>query len=258
MFQRQTTPVKSSLWTNSWGFFKSSGIFVGCISAALIIAGGRFFLNVTSSTLSGWTALFFLALFAGIAIANWKSSHPFAGPLQMLGLITGCATSLGALVSLEFSHNSVSDVLLGLSGILLLPSLLGIRPSTDNDPTEKDSSVLNWSLRLDNLLKYEQTQDARSKLASLIDFIWRSPSLQGDFIPAQNEQFEALLRELEGSIKSGSNRDSLLILDQMIHCLNERNLLLAGQVDIEYRKITEHTLVSDNTSSQHKNFVNEK
>ena len=168
----------------------------------------------------------------------------------MLGFIAGCLTSLGALVSLEFAHSSASDVLLGLSGLLLLPSLLGIRPRPAKHENEKDPSVIEWSLRLDDLLKYEQVQEIRTRIANLMDVLWRSPPNQPDFIPAQNDEFALHLGQLENAIKTGSENDALNLLNLMTDCLEERNRLLTRHINIEYRNITHGRLLTDNSEKR--------
>ena len=221
---------------------------MGCFTAVLIVVCGRTFFGVTSSTLSGWTALFFLALFSGIALANLRSHTPFAGPLQMLGFIAGAISSIGALISQEYAQNSIGDVLLGVSGAILLPSLLGIRPTPKPNDSEKDRSLVGWALRVDDLMKYEQPQDVRTKLANLTNTLWRSPPDQDDFIPAQNHEFELLLTQLEYSIRVGSANDATEILDALSRCLRDRNSLLSGHVDIEYRNITKAKLLSNDSA----------
>jgi len=242
MLHRQKTRTEP-FWANTWGSLKRSGVFAGSVTSIGIITIGRTFFDVASTTISGWSALFFLALFLGISVANLCSNTPFAGILQTLGFITGSLTSLGALFSLEYDESTVSDILLGISCVLLIPCLLGLRPRDPAIDHDIDRTLVDWTLRLDDLMKYELPPALRPKLADLMDTLWQSPPNQANFIPAQNRLFQRLLSDLEISIKSGFATAALETADELSCCLHERNHLLNEQIEIDYRDVTEHKVL---------------
>lgn len=202
---------------------------------------GRIFFDVSRTTLAGWSALFFLALFIGISIANLRSRTPFAGIWQTFGFIAGSITSLGALLSLEIGSSAISDILLSVSCVLLVPCLVGLRPRDPAIEQRVDRALINWTLRLDDLMKYKLSPALRPKLAILMNTLWQSPPNQLSFIPVQNRLFEVLLGDLEVAIKSGFTAEALEIADELATCLNERNQLLNEQIRIEYEDVTQRT-----------------
>lgn len=226
-----------------WEFFSKSGVFAGCATALAIIGCGRAFWGTTTSTLFGWTALFFLALFVGVIVANLRSQSPFASALQMVGFLAGSATSLGALISEQYTQGVVSDVLLGMSSIILLPSLLGIRPSQTFHDDVQDRSIIGWSLRLDDLMKYNLPASLRTNLAGLIEALWQSPPDRPDFIPAQNDQFALLLDDLELAIRSGQMTSALEITQTLARCLDERNYLIGSPINVQYQNVSGNRLI---------------
>lgn len=231
-------PTRYSL-ASAWSFIKCSGVFAGCAVAILIISCGRTFLAITTSTLSGWTALFFVALFTGVSVANLRSINPFASSLQMLGFAVGAGASIGALVTLQYALNGMSDVLLGVSGAILIPSILGIRPSPRAQNEAQDPSLVGLALRLDDLMKYELPHTVRTQLAAIIDNLCQSPPDQSDFIPVQHDQLDHLVTDLEIAIRSGFVTEAIETSLMLSRCLDERNRFLNRAIEIEYRNITD-------------------
>jgi hypothetical protein len=238
------------LWSDIWAFVQGSGVLLGCLIAVAIVACGRAFLPVTTSTLSGWSALFFFSLFTGIAVANLRSDIPFAGATQTLGLLAGCLASVTALISLQYQYETLSDILLGVSAFLLLPTLLSIRPGTPIKEQINESVFGNLALGIDNLMKYELPQDLKTKLSELINMLWRSPPNKDDYIPVQNEQVEHGVKQLEDFVKTRNFIQSTQTVDHLIKCLEERNQILNNITEIQYRKLNPSMLMSNNQNPE--------
>lgn len=185
----------------------------------------------------------------GMAVANLRSKFPFAGTQQMLAFILGCITSCCALFTLEYEQGSLSGILLAMSGVLLLASLAGIRPTNRSPELKQDRLLLNWTLRVDDLMKYELTPELRAGLANLIDTLWRSPPDPADFIPAQNDRAELLLCDLEQRVRLGTITEAMKIIATLARCLEERSLVLKSHVEIQYRDVSISSLLPGSSPS---------
>lgn len=185
----------------------------------------------------------------GMAVANLRSKFPFAGIQQMLAFILGCITSSCALFALEYAQGPLSDILLAVSGVLLLASLAGIRLTNGGPELKQDRLLLSWTLRVDDLMKYELSPELRAGLANLIDTLWRSPPDQVDFIPAQNNQFETMLTQLEAKIRTGNLNGATKLTDLLVLCLEERHRLLNSSIEIQYTNISSATNISDKSGT---------
>lgn len=220
-----------------WYPFQKSSAFLGCAVVLMVVLVGRHWLTITSQTLAGWTALFFLAIFIGLIVANLCSQSAWGAPVQTLSMFSGAFASAITLALLHHSRTTAGEIMLGPVGLLLLISVLGIKRYHPLAHKFHERSLANWALRLDDLLKYDLQQDHRSQLALLIDQLWRSPENDSNFIPAQNVEFEHLLDALETSVRT---HDSTLMeqsLMSLTRCLDMRNQIISKQMHVEFQRI---------------------
>lgn len=210
---------------------------LGCLAAILVIAGGRLWLASTSSTLSGWTALFFTALCLGLVCFNLLTERPLVSQRQMFSLLLGCISGITALFLLEQNHDSAGGMFLFGAGFLLAVSLFGLRRQNPQFQVFQSQTLANWALRLDDLLKYDLPTGVRNALVQLINALWHSPQDQTDFIPAQNTAFANFLIYLELTIRQGNIEETTKTIDDLAKCLDERNRVLATTIKINYRDV---------------------
>lgn len=229
----KTKPLASLIFRAALG----SGVLAGCLSALIIISSGRAWLDVTSSSLTGWTSLCFLAIFSGLFIANHLCEFPFITKIQAIGLILGSASSLAALLLLQSELDLASNTMLVISVLLFFPCLFGFKTRQDVKKSRQEQTLLHWALRLDVLMKYKLSPNARASLSHLIDSVWQSPPDPSDFIPAENVEFEHMLDALELTVKTNGLDSIDLIVSELNECLQTRNLLLSKLLSIEYQKI---------------------
>ena len=225
-----------------WHQLQRSSVFLGCAAVLVVVLLGRSWLPITYNTLAGWTALFLLAIFIGLILANLRSPSAWGTPLQILGMFSGAFASAITLALLHHSYTAAGELMLGLAGLMLLISILSIKRHLPLAHKFHERSLANWALRLDDLLKYDLQQDHRSRLVSLIDQLWRSPENTGNLIPAQNEEFEHLLDALELSVRT---QDSTLMEQTLVslsRCLDMRNQIIGKQLHVEFQKIETNKL----------------
>ena len=241
-------PIANRFGTRFQRFFDRSAVFWGCLTAIIVVIAGRTFIEISVSTLSGWTALFLLALFIGLIVANASREHAFASGLQKASFFTGAFFSLAALIFLEFHADSAAESLLVIATILLIASLTRVqwhKPLQDN---LKDPRLAQWALRLDDLLKYELPQHVRGQIIELIDQLWQSPEDQSDFIPFQNNRISQLLDEIEFSARENSRYKIEDTLTELMDQLEERNQLIFKKIHIEYQDVSQKNPLLRNRS----------
>lgn len=229
-------------------FFDRSAVLWGCVTAIIVVIAGRTFIEISVSTLPGWTALFLLALFLGLIVANASRNHAFASGLQKASFFLGAFTSLSALIFLEFQVDSAAEALLVIATILLMAGLTRMQWHRPLQDTSKDPRLAQWALRLDDLLKYEFPQHVRAQLIQLIDKLWQSPQDQADFIPVQNQQINNLLDELEFSARENTHYKIEETLSELLAQLEERNQLILKKIHIEYQDVSNKMPLLQNDS----------
>lgn len=244
----QPTSVKRLL-SGIWHDCRQSAGLTGCLVAVSVIMIGRISVEITTSTLGGWTALFFLAIFLGLMVANVRGKRPFASLIQMLGMLAGAIASALTLLLLEHSLSAAGQTGLAVAGTILLISILGFRERSTTTHAFREKSLASWALRLDDLLKYDLPREIRARLVMLIDQLWQSPEEHSDFIPAQNAEFDLLLDELEFSVRFPDSEITLNCINELTRCLDERNRLLNSPIDISYRKIGSDPLLPSSSLS---------
>lgn len=222
-------------------FFDHSAVFWGCLVAIAVVAIGRTFIEVSVSTLSGWTALFLLALFLGLVVANASRNHAFAFGLQRVSFILGALVSLGAIVFLAFELDAPAEALLVIAAILLIASLSRAQWHKPPQDTFQDTHLARWALRLDDLLKYELPLNIRGDITRVIDKLWQAPQDTSDFIPVQNQRIDELLDEIEFSTKENSGYKLEETLSELLLTLEERNQLIHKNVQIEYQNVSKNS-----------------
>lgn len=239
--KRRPTPSKD-FRAAVWHQLKKSSVFLGCAVVLIVVLVGRSCLPITSNTLAGWTALFLLAIFIGLIVNSLCSQATWGTPLQIVGMFSGVFASAATLALLHNFHTAAGEVMLGLASLLLLISVAGIKRHQPLAHKFHERSLATWALRLDDLLKYDLQRDHRFRLASLIDQLWRSPENVGNFIPAQNEEFEHLLDALESSVRT---HDSTLLEQNLVslsRCLDMRNQIISKQMYVEFQRIEPNKL----------------
>lgn len=235
---RRPATVANHVLSKAWGFLAKSAVLYGCIVVVTVILIGKAFLGIASTTLSGWTALFFLSLFLGLITTNLFSTTPFASSRQMVAMVLGCAVSLTTLLLLLFSIPTAIEGLLTVSALLLFGSLNGMRPHVSKECSISDYRFAQWALRLDDLLKYDLPSEIRSNIVRLIDDLWQSPEDNGNFIPAQDNQLSDLLAEVETRIRLRDFDSCAQTLYVFSKSLAERNFLVLRSVVVEYQDIS--------------------
>lgn len=225
---------KHRTWAlNGW---RSAAIgFLTAIAVALI---GRQFLAVTTSTLSGWTALFLLAVFFGLIAANGVSQRRFVSPLQAVAAVCGAVSSLTTLFLMYRSPTGASTTSLSIATVMfVLTMIMGFQYRSAKTATFSDKTLEHWAIRLDDLLKYDLDRETKAQLVTLIEALWHSPKDQEDFIPAQSRTFEETLDALEHSVRCQDIVSIDRNLDNLARCLAERNQLIHTAVNVSYRKL---------------------
>lgn len=248
--RRSLKPVKRaqhSRWAfNGWVFAA-----VGLLTAATTVWVGRHFLEVTATTLSGWTALFFLAVFLGLISANCVSPRSFVSPLQALTILCGAASSLTTLFLMHWSPTTTSAASLSIATTMfVLTMITGFQYRTPKPNTFSNKSLELWAIRLDDLLKYELNRQTKTQLVSLIEALWNSPQDQGNFISVQNQSFEDNLNALEHSVRSQDASAIDTNLHKLARCLTERNQLIHSAVNVSYRKLNSDIAVLTDKSAR--------
>ena len=217
-------------------------VAAGVLTAVAVVAIGRQFLAVATSTLSGWTALFLLAVFFGLIAANGVSQRRFVSPLQAMAMVCGVVSCLTTLFLMYSSPTTASTTSLSIATMMfVLTMIMGFQYRSTKVTTFSDRSLELWAIRLDDLLKYDLDQDVKTQLVNLIEALWHSPKDQEQFIPAQSQSFEELLNALEESVR---RQDPISIdnsLDKLARCLAERNQLIHTAVDVFYRRLGSDT-----------------
>ena len=225
-----------------WHQLQRSSVFLGCAVVLVVVLVGRSWLPITSKTLAGWTALFLLAIFIGLIVANLRSQSAWGTPLQTFGMFSGAFASAITLALLYHLYTAAGEIMLGLTGLMLLISILSIKRHQPLAHKFHERSLATWALRLDDLLKYDLHRDHRFRLASLIDQLWRSPENVGNFIPAQNVEFEHLLDALESSVRTHDSTSLEQNLVTLSRCLDMRNQIIGKQLHVEFQKIEPNKL----------------
>lgn len=154
-------------------------------------------------------------------------------------MLAGAILSLASLIILQVSLSTVGEAAMVLSAVLLIASIVGARPPQALPHTFQSPSLAHWAQRLDDLMKYDVSPKTRSAIVEVLDLLWRSPQDQDSFIPAQNTLFDSLLNQLEESIKRGQFEEAEEILEKSINCLRERNHLIAQEIQVGYRTISD-------------------
>lgn len=229
-------------------FFDQSAVFWGCLVAIAVVVAGRTFVEISVSTLSGWTALFLLALFLGLVVANSSRKHAFAFGLQKLSFSLGAFVSLGAIIFLAYDLDAPADTLLVIAAFLLMGSLTRAQWHKPSQEIIQDRHLAQWALRLDDLLKYELPQKTRGDIIRVIDLLWQAPQNQSDFIPVQNRQIDQLLDEIEFSARENSRYKLEDTLSELMNHLEERNQLILKQIQVDYQNISKGSPLLSNAS----------
>lgn len=237
---------------------RSAGLFtgwkpatIGMLTAAAVVAIGRQCLDITSSTLSGWTALFFLAVFFGLITADRMSPRSFVSPLQTITMVSGAVSSLTTLFLLHLSPTAASTTSLGIASVMfVLTMIMGFQYRSPRPNTFGDKSLEHWAIRLDDLLKYDLDRETKAQLVTLIEALWNSPKDQENYIPAQSQFFEESLTLLENSVRSQNLISIETNLGNLARCLDERNQLIQMAVKVSYRKVDSDTAMLPDKSSQ--------
>lgn len=226
-------PKQSTGTSGGW-----RSVAVGVLTAVAVVAIGRQLVGVASSTLSGWTALFLLAVFFGLIATNSMSYRRFVSPMQAVIMVCGAVSSLATLFLMYSSPTAASTTSLGIATMMfVLTMIMGFQYRSTKVTTFSDRSLELWAIRLDDLLKYDLDQDVKTQLVNLIEALWHSPKDQEQFIPAQSQSFEELLNALEESVR---RQDLISIhnsLDKLARCLAERNQLIHAAVNVSYRRL---------------------
>lgn len=243
MKRLKPTPVKGA-FTRFQQFVNGASVILGCLAAFLVVAFGRTVLQATTSKLSGWTALFLLAVFTGLFVANFLSKQRFVTKSQAICTKLGWGASFIGLLLLAQSGYGLGESLLVVAGIFLISSIWGMRTTNLKQHAFQEPSFASWALRLDALLKFDLPPSIRSSLVLLIEQLWDSPEDLPDFIAAQNEIFSDRLNDLELAIKSHDAPKTRSILIVLSQCLEDRNSLIRSRIQIVYKRIGANQITS--------------
>ena len=224
---------------------------IGFLMAVALAVIGRQFLAVTTSTLSGWTALFLLAVFFGLIAANSVSQKSFVSPLQAVAMLCGAISSLTTLFLMQWSPTAASTTSLSIASVMfVLTMIMGFQYRSSKPATFSDKTLEHWAIRLDDLLKYDLDRETKAQLVTLIETLWHSPKDQEGFIPAQSHAFEQTLDALEHSVRCQDIVSIDRNLDNLARCLAERNQLIDTAVDVSYRNLGSNTAMLPDKLSQ--------
>lgn len=243
-------PVKRPQ-NRSWALNGWIPAAVGLLTAALTVVVGRHFLDVAATTLSGWTALFFLAVFLGLISENCVSLRSFVSLFQVFTILCGAVSSLTTLFLMHWSPTISSAASLSVAAAMFILTMVsGFQHRPSKPSTFSNKSLEHWAIRLDDLLKYELNRQTKVQLVSLIEALWNSPQDQGNFISVQNQSFEENLDALERSVRSKDASAIDTNLHKLAHCLNERNQLIHSAVHVPYRRLNSDMAVLTDKSAR--------
>lgn len=231
----------------------------GTLVVVAVVAIGRHFVGITSTTLSGWTALFFVGVFTGLLTANSVSRRRFVSPLQKAVIACGTISSLTTLFLLQVSSESFGAAGLSISCVIFVLTMsMGFKHRSPKTTSFSDKSLAHWAVRLDDLLKYDLDRALKGQVVALIEALWHSPRDLETFVPSQNQSFEDILDSLEQSIRA---QDPVLIernLTALNHCLNERNQLIHNAISVSYRVLESNSAMLPKASDNNISILSQK